>query len=167
MAPRLEPGVYEELVTAGLTALIDLRNAEAHLAIVDSAEAPELLADHLAKVATRLLASLPPEHRLDVVNDVLTQLSVATARSTREDLVEVGPKLLLSIGAESLVLKIRFAGPTCSSMPATNRRCTKSWRRSWRRPIRWTCCVRLSNGRACDSSWVRSKPTCVPASPCG
>jgi len=92
--------VYEELVTTGLAALIDLGDAGAHVAQVDSAEAPELLAGHVAKVVGRVLGGLPPERRLDVANDVLTHLIAATARATREDLVDTGPRLLLSIGAE-------------------------------------------------------------------
>ena len=98
MVRRLEEGVYEELVTAGLAALIGLADVEVQFAQVDPAEGPELLAGHLEKVAARVLAGLLPDRRLEVVNDILAQLMVATARATAEDLVDTGPRLLLAVG---------------------------------------------------------------------
>ncbi|MHB1535365.1 MAG: hypothetical protein ACYC1D_12310 [Acidimicrobiales bacterium] len=63
---------------------------------MNTANAPELLACHLEQVAARVLAALSPDRRLDVVNEVITQLIRATARATGDDLVERGPKLLLA-----------------------------------------------------------------------
>ncbi len=100
MPAPLEEGVYEELVTAGLTELIDLTELTTRLAAVDPAEAPEILARHLEKVTARALESVTPDRRLGIVNEVLSRLIEATARATGADLVSAGPRLLLAVGSD-------------------------------------------------------------------
>lgn len=50
---------YEELITPRLDALLRRPGVEAHTSPLDHAEAGEVLAAHLEKVAARALDSLP------------------------------------------------------------------------------------------------------------
>jgi len=93
MDRRLADGAYDELVSAGLDALLGQPGLASETDRVDRAEATEVLAAHLEKVATRVLDSLPSERRLAVANAVLASLSDEAG-----DLVADGPRLLRSVG---------------------------------------------------------------------
>jgi superfamily II DNA or RNA helicase len=80
-------------MTAGLEALIRASGLETQVDPVDPAEATEVLAAHLEKVATRVLDSLPVERRLAVANGVL-----ATLTDDAGDLAAAGPRMLHSVG---------------------------------------------------------------------
>lgn len=62
----LPGGAYDELITAGLDALLRQPGVQRQTADLDSAESPEVLAAHLERIATRVLDSLPFERRLAV-----------------------------------------------------------------------------------------------------
>ncbi len=91
-------GAYDELVTAGLEALILKSGLETETAPADPAETTEVLAAHLEKVTTRVLDALPLERRLQVVNDLLSRLRDETRRADMHDLAAVGPRMLHSVG---------------------------------------------------------------------
>src|ERR1700733_10087730 len=93
MDRRLVDGAYDELVTAGLDALLIQPEITSETDPVDRAETTDVLAAHLEKVATRVLDSLPFERRLAVANAVLASLSAEAG-----DLVAGGPRLLHSVG---------------------------------------------------------------------
>ena len=94
----LPGGAYDELITAGLDAILRQSGVQTEIDQLDSAEATEVLAAHLEKVATRVLDSLPFERRLAVANGVLTRLIEETGRASAEDLVADPPKMLHSVG---------------------------------------------------------------------
>lgn len=91
-------GAYDELVTAGLDALLSATAVQAATNGLDPAESTEVLAAHVEKIATRVLDSLPLERRLAVANGVLTRLIQETGKATSEDLVADPPKMLHSVG---------------------------------------------------------------------
>ena len=95
----LPGGAYEELITTGLDALVRRSGLQTVVEGLDSAEATEILAAHLERVATRVLDSLPIERRLSVVNGVLSGLIADTGRATESDLVADPPAMLYSVGA--------------------------------------------------------------------
>jgi superfamily II DNA or RNA helicase/HKD family nuclease len=94
----LPGGAYDELVTAGLDALLRQPTVQAITDGLDPAESTEVLAAHLEKIVTRVLDSLPLERRLSVVNNVLARLIHETGKATAEDLVADPPKMLYSVG---------------------------------------------------------------------
>jgi len=94
----LEGGAYDELITAGLDALILKSGLETETSQVDPAETTEVLAAHLEKVTARVLDSLPIDRRLAVVNDLLNRLIDETRRADRDDLAADGPRMLQSVG---------------------------------------------------------------------
>ena len=98
MPGQLADGLYEELITAGLDALIRGNGLQSHAEPVDYAESAEVLAAHLEKVATRVLDSLPFDRRLSVANAIIDQLINELNRPDRNDHVAAGPTMLLSIG---------------------------------------------------------------------
>lgn len=94
----LSGGAYDEIITAGLAALLIESGVESDSNRLDPAETTEVLAAHLEKIATRVLDSLPIERRLAVANDVLTRLIEETGRATAEDLITDPPRMLYSVG---------------------------------------------------------------------
>jgi superfamily II DNA or RNA helicase len=94
----LAGGAYDELITAGLDALLHQSGVEIAADRLDHAEASEVLAAHLEKIATRVLDSLPFERRLAVANKVLTHLIEETGRASTEDLIRDPPAMLYSVG---------------------------------------------------------------------
>ena len=94
----LAGGAYDELITAGLDALLHHTAVETQTAGLDTAEAAEVLAAHLEKIASRVLDSLPPDRRLAVANDVLNRLIDLTGRATNDDLVADPPRMLHAVG---------------------------------------------------------------------
>jgi superfamily II DNA or RNA helicase/HKD family nuclease len=70
----LPEGAYDQLITAGLDALIRQSALEAHMEPVDQAESTEILAAHLEKVAIQVLDSVPVDRRLAVANALLSRL---------------------------------------------------------------------------------------------
>jgi len=97
----LPVGVYDELITARLDALLGQLPLEARTEAVDSGETTELLAAHLEKVAARVLDSLPPDRRLAVANTLINRLVEETHRADEGDLVADGPRMLLAIGPDT------------------------------------------------------------------
>ena len=97
-AVGLPGGVYDELVTAGLDALLQQAGVGAQTDRLDPAESSEVLAAHLEKIAARVLDSLPLERRLAVANRLLQSLIGETGRVGAEDLVVDPPKMLYSVG---------------------------------------------------------------------
>jgi superfamily II DNA or RNA helicase/HKD family nuclease len=91
-------GAYDELITVGLEALLRQPDVQVQTDRLDPAEATEVLATHLEKVATRVLDSLPFERRLAVANGILTRLFDETGRASAEDLVADPPKMLYFVG---------------------------------------------------------------------
>ncbi|MCA9513316.1 MAG: DEAD/DEAH box helicase family protein, partial [Myxococcales bacterium] len=101
---KLEPGLYEQLVTRELADLLAARDAD--LASVRDAlgteSAPELLARHVADAARRVLDGITgkdaTERQVALVNEVLTALSSSSpADVSRSD--DVMPELLLAIAS--------------------------------------------------------------------
>ena len=88
----LAGGAYDELITAGLDALLRQSASPATTDRLDPAESTEVLAAHLEKIAARALDSLPIDRRLAVVNRLLADLG------SDEDLVADPPKMLYSVG---------------------------------------------------------------------
>lgn len=99
MPGQLADGIYEELITAGLDALIREDGAPPHIEPLDRAESAEVLAAHLGRVATGVLDSLPFERRLSVANAIVDQLINELNRADVNDHVADGPKMLLSSDA--------------------------------------------------------------------
>lgn len=97
----LPGGAYDELITAGLDALLSQTALQAHTTPIDQAEATEILAAHVEKVAARALDSLPFERRLVVANSLLGRLIEETGRADARDLIASGPRMLLSVGPET------------------------------------------------------------------
>lgn len=98
---RLSVGAYDELITAGLEAILHQSALEARTQPVDRSEATELLAAHIEKVATRVLDSVPYERRLAIANGLLSRLIGQTRHPDDSDLVANGPRILLSVGPET------------------------------------------------------------------
>lgn len=98
---RLPEGAYDELITAGLDALLAQSVSEAQTERVDQAEATERLAAHLGKVATRVLDSLPYERRLAVANGLVSSLIEQSRGADDRDLVAAGLRTLLSVGPQT------------------------------------------------------------------
>lgn len=94
----LPGGAYDELITAGLDALLRQSGVPIEKDSLDSAEVTEVLAAHLEKVATRVLDSLPIDKRLAVLNGVLDSLTKETGRATESDLVAGPPTMLYFVG---------------------------------------------------------------------
>jgi superfamily II DNA or RNA helicase len=86
-------GAYDDLITFGLNAAIDVTGFEHHTAPVDSAEETELLAAHLEQVVRRALATVPADQRLKTVNRLIERVS-----SDKEDLVVDPATLLWALG---------------------------------------------------------------------
>ena len=87
MTRRLEPGLYEELLTSALEAEIDARRAEDWWVTVDSADAtvrPEFLARHVYDLLRRTLEGIPEE------GDTQSANQTALANRLVEVLVEHG-----------------------------------------------------------------------------
>ena len=90
MEAALPEGIYEQLVTRGLEAVLPA--GRARLQRVDAAEEAEVLATHLERVAQRALAALSPERRLAVLNQLLADIG------TSGDEVAGPSRLLLDVG---------------------------------------------------------------------
>lgn len=83
-ADGLPGGAYDELITAGLDEILRRPGVQTEIDQLDSAEATEVLAAHLEKVATRVFASLPFGRRLAVANGVLTRLIQETGQASAD-----------------------------------------------------------------------------------
>ncbi|MGH9170705.1 MAG: DUF3427 domain-containing protein [Acidimicrobiales bacterium] len=94
-------GVYDELITDGLDALLRQATDAVRSELVDPAEATEFLAAHLERVATRVLNSLPFDRRLAVTNGLLNRLVEESSRIDATDIVADGPRTLLSVGPDT------------------------------------------------------------------
>ena len=72
----LEPGVYSELVTHALSAILGDPDADPRALLTDlrNAEAPDRLSRHLAAVVSRLIKSLAEESRADDGADLVAEL---------------------------------------------------------------------------------------------
>src|SRR4051812_24236409 len=102
---ELPVGVYEQLVTAGLlphlNALGD-RKLRADRGKLDEADAPALLARHVARVVEQALASTDPPERVALVNDLLLRLAnlvndqvAASGTGPTDEAVESGERPVL------------------------------------------------------------------------
>lgn len=94
----LDPGLYELLVTTGLSAALDDQTHHSHdrtFADVDAADAPHVLTQHLSAVISRTLASLPVEEQIETANRLLQ----AIPEAVHSDTVTAGPQLLTSVTA--------------------------------------------------------------------
>lgn len=94
----LDPGLYELLVTTGLSAALDDQTHQSHdrtFADVDAADAPHVLTQHLSAVISRTLASLPAEEQIETANRLLQ----AIPEAVHSDTVTAGPQLLTSVTA--------------------------------------------------------------------
>ena len=76
MNQRLSAGVYESLHTRALDrALRAVPNATPHFSEVEPAEAPEVLARHVADAVRRALQAQPHDYRLEKINELLAHLA--------------------------------------------------------------------------------------------
>ncbi|MGP4917831.1 DUF3427 domain-containing protein [Brachybacterium tyrofermentans] len=94
----LDPGLYELLVTTGLSAALGDQAHQPHdrtFADVDAADAPHVLTQHLSAVISRVLTALPVEEQIDTANRLLQAIPDAVHSET----VTSGPQLLTSVTA--------------------------------------------------------------------
>ncbi|MGH3600717.1 MAG: DEAD/DEAH box helicase family protein, partial [Pseudonocardiaceae bacterium] len=76
MNERLAAGAYESLHTRGLDrALCAVPNSAAHFGEVEPAEAPDVLARHVADAVRRAMQDYPHDQRLEKINHLLAQVS--------------------------------------------------------------------------------------------
>ena len=81
---KLAAGVYESLHTAGLDRqLADATGLTPRFSLVDAADAPEVLARHIASIVRRVLADeRNHDRRSTLVNELLTVLAAAEEQPT-------------------------------------------------------------------------------------
>lgn len=101
-AERLDPGLYELLVTTGIAGLIT--NAEANgftapTTDVDAAEVTHVLTQHISAAVEQALRETPPEQRIDLANAVLNALPPARQQGQ----VSPGPRLLTEVSRPGAV----------------------------------------------------------------
>ena len=98
-APRaLEPGLYELLVTAGLSDVVATADTNGFAALtseIDSEDATHVLAEHIASEARRALRVTPAHERVDLANRILRSLPPSEPDAT----VTPGPRHLTSVRA--------------------------------------------------------------------
>ena len=92
----LDPGLYELLVTAGMSDL--LRDADSSglvpvTAEVDSADVAHVLTQHISTTLSQVLATLPREEQVELANRVLQALPPSEPAAT----VVPGPRMLTSV----------------------------------------------------------------------
>lgn len=95
-AERLDPGLYELLVTTGLTELITSAEAEGFTAPttnVDDAEVTHVLTQHIIAAVEQALREAPPEQRIHLANTVLN----AVPPTGLQPQVSPGPRLLTEV----------------------------------------------------------------------
>lgn len=108
--PQLSPGLYELLVTSGLTRHLDNADNEllsAATELVDDADVPHVLTQHLSSVLESTLAALPKERQIDTANQVLNALAEASG----QDSIAPGPKILASVSAPPILPPARPSTP--------------------------------------------------------
>lgn len=101
-AERLDPGLYELLVTTGLADLITTAEANGFTAPttdVDAAEVTHVLTQHISTVVEQALREAPPEQRIDLANSVLSALPIAGQQGQ----VSPGPRLLTEVSRPGAV----------------------------------------------------------------
>ena len=98
--PDLPKGLYDKLITAGLTARLltfDRDRTRVQQTPLDAAEAHAVLARHISDAVARTLRELPVENRLErqvqLTNELLQALGI------NHDVVETPPEVLQSIQA--------------------------------------------------------------------
>lgn len=96
-APRsLDPGLYELLVTAGLSNLLDETDARGLTTLtsdVDSEDVAHVLTQHISAAVSRALQGAPQESQIDLANQILRSLPPAGPDTS----VSPGPRLLTSV----------------------------------------------------------------------
>ncbi|ASK67119.1 helicase [Brachybacterium avium] len=96
-APRsLDPGLYELLVTAGLSSLLDDTDAGGLTTLtsdVDSEDVAHVLTQHISSAVSKALQDTPQESQIDLANQILRSLPPAE----RDASVAPGPRLLTSV----------------------------------------------------------------------
>lgn len=97
----LPGGAYDELITAGLDALLRQSPLDSHSEPVDEAELAELLAAHIERLVSRVLDSLPHDRRVAMANGIVGTLIEKSRHVDDEDLVVEDPRMLLGLGPET------------------------------------------------------------------
>ncbi len=160
MTHPLPEGVYEELRTDALEAAVAaLTDLTPRWHEVEPADAPHVLARHVAASVERKLAGLrDPAERLALVNELLDRVAEPGERvRAHEQLVvlsrEVAP------GVHRLQ---RPVTPLSAAALLTNAPGAPSCGPSWSRPTASICCARSSAGTA-SACWPTSWPRCASA----
>src|ERR1700712_2390260 len=80
--PLVVPGLYEQLVTTGMQAALDVEtHLRVEIAKVDPADQPHVLARHIYELTRRALEGrTDPDGRLQLLNDLVVLLEVPAAR---------------------------------------------------------------------------------------
>lgn len=174
----LEDGLYDALITRGLEAALARlgeSGREALRAPLDAAEAPEVLARHVADVLRGVLEDRRPEERLELVNAVLARIAAPAdlVGETAEPLLyaitasEAGAayrartRPVIPLGESALLTNARgepSLGPVLRRRPTSGTRASGPWRSpgSWSTRCPPTCCARRRS-RAESDRGVRQR----------
>ncbi|MFH8593471.1 DUF3427 domain-containing protein [Streptomyces rimosus] len=119
------PGLYERLITTRLEQRIqELQDSGWHAAEqqVGNQSSPHVLARHIAETVRAVLASLPPEQRVDEANLILASLRSRDSAKDWIELIAEGPRQLTAIAEleEAEAYALRPATPLSESALITN-----------------------------------------------
>ncbi|UGY92803.1 DEAD/DEAH box helicase family protein [Streptomyces gobiensis] len=119
------PGIYERLITSRLEQRLTEMHAEGWHAAeqrVGDQSSPHILARHIADTVRQLLASMPPERRVEEANNILEALSSHEGARELIEFIADGPRQLVAIAEQQApgVYTVRPATPLSESALITN-----------------------------------------------